>query len=215
MRVKALNVFLTAEMAILFLILPVVLFFTGTRLGIYFSMWGAGLYGLIVLVRQPDFSWHALWHGDGWQYEGRRSALIRFAVLAAVLGLFTFEVMPQRLFGLPRERFVMWLAIMVLYPLVSTVPQEIFYRSFYFRRYGRLLPFMPYGLVLNGLLFGLAHIVFDNWVAPVFSALGGMLFAYSFNQHRSLKWAVIEHSLYGCWVFTVGIGWYFYAGNFR
>jgi hypothetical protein len=40
-----------------------------------------------------------------------------------------------------------------------------------------------------------------------------MMFAYSYRQHRSLKWSVIEHAVYGCFVFTAGIGFYFLIGG--
>ena len=69
--------------------------------------------------------------------------------------------------------------------------------------------------MVNGLLFGFAHIILNNWIAPTIVALGGIILAYSYQQHRSLKWAVVEHALYGCWIFTVGIGWYFFTGNWR
>jgi len=55
----------------------------------------------------------------------------------------------------------------------------------------------------------------NNWIAPTFSTVGGMIFAYGFDRHRSLKWATIEHAVYGCFVFTIGIGWLFFTGNAR
>ncbi len=115
----------------------------------------------------------------------------------------------------PLDRFVIWYAVMILYPLLSIIPQEILYRSYYFHRFSRLFGEGWYGILVNGLVFGLSHIILNNWVAPVCCTIGGVLFAYSYRQHRSLKWAVIEHSFYGCWIFTVGFGWYFFTGNWR
>lgn len=203
------------EFTILFGVLPVALYLSASRLGIYLTLWGAGLYALIGLWRQPRFSWQAVWHGEGWREAPRRRALFRFLFLAAVLAALTLFLMPERFFRFPLERFTLWLAVMVLYPLLSIIPQEIFFRSYYFARFGGAVARGWSGMLANGLVFGLSHIVLNNWVAPSCCALAGTLWAISYQQHRSLKWAVIEHSLYGCWVFTVGIGWYFFTGNWR
>jgi uncharacterized protein len=212
---KTKRIFLIAEFVMLFILLPLLLFAMGTRLSIYLTLWGAGLYALVMLWRAPDFSWRKLWHGDGWVEADKRKALIRFIVLAILLAALTLYMLPQRFMTFPAQRFPLWCAVMVLYPLLSIVPQELFFRSFYFTRYSGIVTERLLGILINGLLFGFSHIVLNNWIAPSFCVIGGMIFAHSYRQHRSLKWAVIEHTLYGNWVFTVGIGWYFFTGNWR
>lgn len=209
------SVGLAVEFVVLFVAFPFFLFFMGSRLGIYVALWGAGLYAFLILRRSPDFSWDQLWNGNDWRSDHKRFAFFRFVGLAALLTLLTVILVPDRLMRFPLDRFPLWFAVMVLYPLLSVVPQELFFRSFYFARYGGLAARGPYASFINGSLFGLSHIILNNWVAPSCCALGGILLAYSYQQHRSLKWAVIEHSLYGCWIFTVGIGWYFFTGNWR
>lgn len=209
------RLFRIAEFAVIMVALPLVLYATGTRLGIYLSLWGAGLYAYFMLRRAPDFSFRKIWEGEAWAREAKRNLLLRFFVLAAVLAVLTLVLVPEKFFRFPLDRFPLWLAVMVLYPILSIVPQELFFRSFYFRRYGDIIPGKWPGILVNGLLFGFSHIVLNNWIAPTFCAVGGALFAYSYSQHRSLKWSVIEHTLYGCWVFTVGIGYYFFTGNWR
>jgi hypothetical protein len=49
-------------------------------------------------------------------------------------------------------------------------------------------------------------------VAVVFSMIGGYFFATTYTRHKSLAAAFIEHSLYGCYLFTIGLGYYFYHG---
>lgn len=215
MNQKTKTVLLAVEFITLFVALPLLLFVTGTRLGIYLALWCAGLYAFVMLRRAPDFSWRKLWHGEGWPVAARRRALLRFLVLAAGLALLTLLLVPERFMRFPLDRFPLWLAVMVLYPPLSIVPQELFFRSFYFTRYGGIVAEKNLGILINGILFGFGHVVLDNWIAPTFCALGGVILADSFQQHRSLKWAVIEHALYGCWIFTVGIGWYFFTGNWR
>jgi hypothetical protein len=46
---------------------------------------------------------------------------------------------------------------------------------------------------------------------------GGLFFARTYLRARSalastLEHALPEHTLYGCWIFTVGLGRHFYAG---
>jgi len=209
---------LLTEFAVLFILVPLFLFAVGTRMGIYAAIWGGGIYAFLVLRSSPDFSFHKLWHGVGWGKSAKRFAFLRFLVLAVVLTVLTLILVPERFMRFPLERFPLWLAVMILYPPLSIVPQELLFRSFFFARYGDFFEKIgkPYlGVFINGLLFGLGHLVLNNWIAPTFTAIGGTIIAHSFAQHRSLKWAVVEHMLYGCWIFTVGIGWFFFTGNWR
>ncbi|WP_423804206.1 hypothetical protein [Nitrosomonas nitrosa] len=47
-------------------------------------------------------------------------------------------------------------------------------------------------------------------MSVTFTFVGGIMFAYTYHRHRSLLLASIEHALYGCFVFTIGLGWFFY-----
>ena len=97
---------------------------------------------------------------------------------------------------------------MILYPILSALPQELVFRSFFYRRYADLFPGHTIYAV-NLFCFAFMHLMFHNWIAPLLSAIAGALFTYSYRQHRSLKWVAIEHGFYGCMVFTAGIGSYF------
>lgn len=206
---------LIIEFVTLFLLLPLLLFFTGTRVGIYIALEGAGLYAFLMLCCAPNYSWKRLWHGEGWSVRERRKAFLRFLVLAAMLTVVTLLLVPEKFMRLPLDHFPFWLLIMVVYPILSVVPQELLFRSFFFARYQGLMPAKLVGILINGALFGFSHIVLNNWIAPTFCAVGGVLIAQSYQRHRSLKWAVIEHAFYGCWIFTVGVGFYFFTGNWR
>lgn len=73
--------------------------------------------------------------------------------------------------------------------------------------------FSPRVLVLvSGVGFGFAHIVFGNWVAPVLCVIGGIMFAQTYARTRSLALVSLEHALYGDFIFTLGLGRYFYHG---
>ncbi|MFI4896453.1 MAG: CPBP family intramembrane glutamic endopeptidase [Phycisphaerales bacterium JB059] len=114
---------------------------------------------------------------------------------------------------LPRQRPGLWVAIMILYPLLSVWPQEVVYRAFFHHRYEVILPGTLTRILMSALVFGFMHVVFLNWLAPAMTLLGGLLFAWTYERSRSLLAVTIEHALWGCLVFTIGIGWYFYGGR--
>ncbi len=102
---------------------------------------------------------------------------------------------------------------MLLYPLMSVAVQELVYRTFFFHRYGALFGGAWWlAILLNGVLFGIGHIVIGTPLAVYGTMATGALFAWRYAMTRSF-WAVfIEHTLWGALVFTVGLGRYFFTG---
>jgi membrane protease YdiL (CAAX protease family) len=113
----------------------------------------------------------------------------------------------------PRQSLGVWLLILLLYPLLAAYPQEIIFRGFFFQRYGTLFSNQWILILVNGICFGWAHVMYANWIAPVLSTLGGMLFAYRYLKTGSLLIVGIEHGLWGNYLFTLGLGWFFYSGS--
>jgi membrane protease YdiL (CAAX protease family) len=56
------------------------------------------------------------------------------------------------------------------------------------------------------MLFSWAHIFFKNSLVMILTFLGGILFAITFKKTQSTLLVSIEHAVYGCWLFTVGMG---------
>ena len=67
----------------------------------------------------------------------------------------------------------------------------------------------------SALVFSYGHIVFENSLAVGLSFIGGLLFARTYVSTRSTFAAAFEHALYGCFIFTIGLGQYFYHGVVR
>lgn len=206
---------LAFECAALFIILPVLLYFHASRWSVHLSLWAITLYALIFLRRAKPFSWRKLWHGRGWPAPQRRIALLWFAAATLAILVLTVCLVPHRLFAFPAQRPFIWLLVMILYPVLSVVPQELVFRSFFFRRYASLFGDGYVMVLASAFVFGFVHIVFNNAVSPILSAIGGAIFAFGYTQHRSLKWVALEHAAYGCMVFTVGLGQYFLVGGLR
>ena len=87
--------------------------------------------------------------------------------------------------------------------------------SLYLRNNGERLPIRggswSYGSSAG--VFALAHLVLGNWQAPVLAWCGGLLFAWTYWRTRSLLLVTLEHGLWGNWLFTLGLGRYFYGGH--
>lgn len=200
----------SAECLALYGLPPLVLGLADAPRFVLFSFLYAMTLGcLIYVVRQPGFSWQSFWHGRAWPKAQKRAALLRFALSIPLFIGVTFALAPERFLRFPLERPGFWFVVMILYPLLSVVPQTIVFRSFFRARYEGKVPAAVYYL-LSGLVFAFAHSMYGNWVSPFFTFFGGMLFTYSFRQHGSLKWSVLEHAAYGNAIFTLGIGWYFF-----
>jgi len=114
--------------------------------------------------------------------------------------------MPGSLFIVLIKDPVLWLSVCLFYCFISVLPQEFLYRSFFFKRY-KVLMSSDYGFILlNALVFCAAHLMFYNWLVLLATFCGGLLFAYTYHKTRSFWLVSVEHSLYGLWIFTVGLG---------
>lgn len=180
---------------------------------------------LILSMREPGTLAIALWGGalvvwlasrgvgaPAADPRWRRIVLLRFAILAPLLALAVALLDPAHFLDLPRHRPLLWALIMVLYPALSVVPQELIYRRFLFHRYAALLPGSRSRIAASAIAFGFAHVIFLNPWAVLLAGIGGALFASTYARTFSLRACSIEHALYGCLVFTIGLGRFFYTG---
>ncbi len=141
-----------------------------------------------------------------------KTILLRLLIIApGLLGLVWF-LHPEQLFAFPREQPWIWMLVMVLYPIVSALPQEFIYRTFFFHRYKGVFYFKNSDVLLSALVFSFLHMIYGNWIAIGLSFGGGILFGLTYKRTQSLFWVTAEHVLYGWLVFTLGLGRYFYGG---
>ena len=96
--------------------------------------------------------------------------------------------------------------LLFIYSFFSVYPQELIYRTFYFQRYKSLFKSKVLLIFLNAVVFCLAHIFFQNTFVLILTFLGGLLFALTYQKTKSTLLVSIEHAIYGCWLFTVGMG---------
>ena len=197
------------------------LLFVGMPLGYRFSpqpisalpvLWVAALYCWWQLRRDPEFSRTLLWNPKPVMGQ-LPSILLCFLVVGAAIWVGVRMVAPGILFSFVRARPVLWALVMVLYPVLSVYPQGIIYRSFLMHRYAPLLPQGLAIIIASAAAFAFMHIIFRNPLAVALTFFGGLLFAWRYSATGSLFTCSLEHALYGCWLFTVGLGQYFYHGR--
>ena len=165
---------------------------------------------VVLLARTPGFRPRELVQGGLLRHW---PLVAGFAAGAAVVCLADAAVMvPGRLFELPRQRPELWLTIMLLYPVLSALPQEIIFRALYYRRYAGLFPNGGITLAVNAAVFSFAHLFYQNPVAIALTLIGGALFAWAYQRTGSFPLVVVLHALAGQIVFTSGLGNYFSHG---
>ena len=192
------------ELGVLFVALPILL---STPLNVFLKVAGAlcalvyvgflmrsyGLFNKVSLLSLGKMS--------GW-----KTILLRFIVFAVLSAMLVSYFLPEKLFVMPLEYTAMWLAISLFYSVVSVYPQEIIYRQFFYARYRNLIANEHGFVLLNAVLFCLAHLMFWNSLVLALTFAGGVLFSYTYSKSRSVMFTSIEHSLYGLWLFTIGAG---------
>ena len=136
--------------------------------------------------------------------------LLRDTVFLVLLALAVRIFAPELLFSLVKRSPGFWALIMVLYPLVSVYPQEILYRAYFFHRYRPLFGSGWTMFVASACAFGFVHVIFGNWLAVILCAVGGLLFALTYSNSGSLLLTCIDHALFGNFLFTIGLGRFFY-----
>jgi len=203
---------LALEFSFLFIGLPLLIFYRVLpNLPIPYLL-AAALAAFLILRHDPSF--------DSAQFISRAGVrpqfpllLLRDAFFLALLGIAVRLLAPQLLFSLVKRAPLLWAAVMVLYPLLSVYPQELLYRAFFFHRYQPLFGSGWTMLLASAFAFGFVHIIFGNWLAVGLCVLGGLLFSFTYQHSGSLLLACIDHAIFGNFIFTIGLGRFFYHGS--
>jgi membrane protease YdiL (CAAX protease family) len=196
------------EFVVLFFVLPTVFSIGRHRLPAIPGLWVLTAYCLFVLLHDPGFGREHLWSA-GTLRQSAATILLVFAVATVIGTVLVLRFAPGLFLSFPRTNPRLWGLIMLLYPVLSVYPQGIVYRAFVFERYRDV--FSPgWAIVLaSTIAFAYAHIVFRNPLAVGLTFLGGLLFGFRYLETGSLFASSFEHALYGCAIFTMGLGRWF------
>ena len=139
--------------------------------------------------------------------------LIRWFLLSIILYFFTSYFFPHKLFLIQKNDINLLYKIFLFYPFLSAFPQEFIFCTFFFVRYKSLFKTEDNLVFTSAIIFCFAHIFSINWVAPLLSIFGGLIFANTYKKTNSLIVVSIEHALYGNSLFALGLGWFFWGGS--
>jgi uncharacterized protein len=203
-----------AEFAGAFLVLPILIGFVVAPPWWMPCLWAiaVGAWALLQQHRHSRVRRYAARPDPSWRRKEIRDIFRRFAFCAAGLSVFVLVFMPSRFLAWPRQMPLFWLAVVVLYPLLSVIPQEFVYRRFFFNRYGALFRTRLQLALASALVFAWMHLIFRNEWALLMTFVGGLLFADTYRKTHSLLLVTLEHTLYGVLVFTIGLGDFIYHG---
>ena len=144
----------------------------------------------------PNLDWKHFW----------TFTLLKFVGIAVITFVYVWFFDKNNLFTVVIHKPKMWISIVFVYSSLSVYPQELIYRTFFFKRYQTLFSNDNLFIFFNAIIFSLGHIFFKNALVIVLTFLGGILFALTFNKTKSTLFVSVEHVIYGCWLFTIGMG---------
>lgn len=192
------------ELFIIFIVVPI-------SFAINYSPWikfGIGFFGFIyviyVLLKVENLKFKISKHLNWIPFW--KSTIAKLVLIAIITTVFVWITDSTSLFSVVLNEPLKWLFFLFVYSFFSVYPQELIYRTFFFKRYRGLFQNEGLFIFINAILFSLAHFFFGSVLVLILTFLGGLLFAYTFKKTGSTLLVSIEHAVYGCWLFTVGMG---------
>ena len=189
------------ELLIIFIILPIFSIVTGQEpINNFISMYIISIFYWYFLYRNKVKIFHNNKYSE-------RHVIITF--IAIFIFSFSYCYDADNFMVFPRENPLTFLLVIFLYPFLSVVPQEIIFRKYFFFKFNTIMP-RNYLIFINGLVFSLAHVFFNNYIAIIFTFFGGIYLSWSYLRSESLALVIYEHTLFGTFIFASGLGRYFY-----
>ncbi|MFH6770241.1 CPBP family intramembrane glutamic endopeptidase [Gaetbulibacter aquiaggeris] len=198
------SIFKLSEFFFIFILIPV-------SFAVPYSPWiklGVGSTGFIYIIyvllkvekepfkATPHLDWKLFW----------KQTLVKLLIIISLTTLFVWITNKEAFFNVLLNKPILWGVVLLIYSIFSVYPQELVYRTFFFKRYELLFTNTNQLIFVNAIVFSLGHIFFKNTLVIILTFLGGLLFAFTFKKTKSTVLVSIEHAIYGCWLFTVGMG---------
>ena len=210
------KIYLISEFIFLFLLIPLIIYRYRLKLKYYyvFILLVVFLICLVLLLTENKFNLSALYF-FGFSTGVMERILVRFFAGGIILSVLQYQINRKAFFHFPKKHFWMWILVILTYPVISVYPQEIIYRLFIFHRYGVFFEDPVTFILISSIAFAYLHIIFGNYIAPVLTLFGGLMFASTFYDSGSIIMSSIEHALWGDLLLTIGLGKYFYSGAIK
>ena len=192
------------EFFFIFIILPSAIFFLDSSIIVFLTLYLVFTLSIVILYFDKSFSFNSLRKKVDWKF------IIIFSLIFFSLSFFyVILVDKDLLFIFPKTNFELWLLVILIYPFLSVIPQEIVYRVFFFQRYFPNERSFYFLTLLNMIVFSYGHIVFNNVHAILITAIVSPIFTYAYLK-KSFFTCIVLHALGGQIIFTLGLGKYFF-----
>ena len=182
---------LRVEFLCLYVAFPLILAVALPTDALFPGLFAATAVGLVLLALTPGFRWRELTRGAGSIGWGRVAAftLVTAGAGSAVLA----ATQPGAFLILPRQVPGLMLAIAVLYPVLSALPQEILFRALVLPplRLARCPPTRGAQVALNAAVFSAAHLLYWSLIVALMTLAGGLVFAWSYRMRGNFPEAVV------------------------
>ncbi len=208
------NFFKYVEIIVLGFIFPIII--VGLKLSnfILLFLWTICFYCLVIYSLKHKFNFNNSIYFTIKQHKKYIFFIILRWILASIfLFFFTKHLFPEKLFLIQKNSDNLIYKIFIFYPILSALPQEFIFCTFFFSRYKNLFKSKKSMIFMSSIIFCFAHIFVINWIAPLLGYIGGLIFAQTYMRTKSLFLVTVEHSLYGNTLFFLGLGWFFWGGS--
>ena len=142
-------------------------------------------------------------------------SFFRIILICTILFFLTYLFLPKIFIIFPCLDLKLWTLTMIFYPIFSAFPQELFFRAFFYERYSIIFNNKKFLILINALIFAIVHSVYLNFFVVILAFCGGIIFARNYYYNKSIFLVTIEHALIGNFMFSIGLGYYFFHGNIK
>ena len=193
------------EFFFIYLIIPIVLVvFFQKKILLYLVLYII-FFLSIILLKKENFLFKSLFKKLNFTSFFLYSIVFFFTIF-----LYTYLYNKKTLFNFPLNDFEHWFFLMLFYPIIYVLPQEIIYRVLFMKRYARLFKYnTKYTYVINTFVFSYGHLVFGNIHALILTALSSSFFLHEYKNNSFLN-CFLLHMIGGQLIFTIGLGEFFF-----
>ncbi len=205
--------YILMELIIIAMIIPSIILIYRLANYVIPILWIISIYALIIFNKyHKKEKFLEILNFNAFTKNNVEKIMVRWFFLTIVIYLITFYFYDDKLFSIQKQNPYFLLVILLVYPIFSALPQEFIFTTYFFNRYESIVP-SKYQIIMSAVIFTYAHVLFINFIAPFLSIFGGMIFASTYKETKSLSLVTFEHALYGNSLFFMGLGYYFWGGS--
>lgn len=201
------------ELLIIGLLIPTLVLVNRLAENVILILWLITIYGGSIYIKYHNRAkLREILNFQAFTKKNVNIILTRWILLTIVIYLITLYFYNDKLFTIQKQNPYFLIVIFFVYPILSALPQEFIFTTFFFSRYADIVP-EKLQILTSAVIFTYAHVLFINFIAPFLSLFGGLIFANTYKKTNSLALVTFEHSLYGNSLFFMGLGYYFWGGS--